>query len=401
MTGWIPERIFFPSHTSKELKDFETPIDRAWDRLFSANSFGDCLITVSTTRDLTEEAAEFLGLVTGHAYAVLNVFESQNGIKLLKLKNPWSCRGWLGKYSPSDNIWRDNLLRKELRYDPEEASKRNDGIFWIRWDDVLLYFRNIQLSWNPKLFSYRMTTHGLWPKVQGPKNDTFNVGENPQYIIAFSRNGVLKKPTIWVMLSRHVTKQEQEGAEVKDFLTIHLVRNSAELKRLWVYPNGKGTIVQGCYTNNPHVLVRYDVSEPDDQYISLILSQHEKTQNISYTLSCYSTQSFTLGRPKMLPFSIDSTGEWTDETAGGAIGSKNFFTNPMFALILTEKTKLQLRCSISSQTIPSKSNEIAISLSSRFDHFLTVCSILFQSTSSFLKTTQKISRQRRLKNALF
>ena len=102
----------------------------------------------------------------------------------IKLKNPWSCRGWLGKYSPNDNIWRDNLLRKELRYDPEEASKRNDGIFWIRWDDVLLYFRNIQLSWNPKLFSYRMTTHGLWPKVQGPKNDTFNVGENPQYIIA-------------------------------------------------------------------------------------------------------------------------------------------------------------------------------------------------------------------------
>jgi len=346
LTGWIPERIFFPSkHATGKIRDFETPPDRAWDRLYSANSFGDCLITVSTTRDMTEANAKSLGLVTGHAYAVLDVFQSQNGTKLLRLKNPWACKGWTGKFSPHDKYsWRDSALKLELGYDPIEAAKHDDGIFWISWEDVLLYFRNMQLSWNPKLFSYRLTTHSFWPMDQGLKIDTFNVGENPQYIMVLSDNAVSSKPSIWVLISRHVSKQEQEGAEVNDYLTIHLLRNSCKLERVW-YPQGKATIVNGCYTNNPHVLLRYDISGPEDQYISLVLSQHEKTKDLAYTLSCYCTEPFTLTKPpKMLPSSLDLRTKWTTHSAGGAVGSRGFFANPMFAITLSEETKIQMRC---------------------------------------------------------
>ena len=91
LTGWIPERIFFAKDESK-IRDFETAPERAWERLFSANSFGDCLITVSTTKDLTEEHAESLGLVTGHAYAVLDVIQTKDGTRLLQLKNPWASK---------------------------------------------------------------------------------------------------------------------------------------------------------------------------------------------------------------------------------------------------------------------------------------------------------------------
>jgi calpain-7 len=347
LTGWIPERIFFPSkHSTGKIRDFETPPDRAWDRLYSANSFGDCLITVSTTRDMTEEKAKSLGLVTGHAYAVLDVFQSQNGTKLLQLKNPWACKGWTGKYSPYDKFgWRDNALQRELGYDPIEAAKHDDGIFWISWSDLLLYFRNLQLSWNPKLFSYRFTTHGSWPMDQGPKFDTFNVGQNPQYIMVLSDKAVSSKPTIWVLISRHVSKQEQEGAEVNDYLTIHLLRNSSKLERVW-YPHGKDTIVNGCYTNNPHVLLRYDILGPEDKYISLVLSQHEKTQDLAYTLSCYCTEAFTLTKPpKMLPSSCDVRNKWNTHSAGGPVGSRGFFTNPMFAITILEKSEMQIRCS--------------------------------------------------------
>ena len=91
LTGWIPERIFFAKDSNK-IRDFETHPERAWDRLFSANSFGDCLITVSTSRDISEAQAEALGLVTGHAYAVLDVFQSRDGTRLLQLKNPWASK---------------------------------------------------------------------------------------------------------------------------------------------------------------------------------------------------------------------------------------------------------------------------------------------------------------------
>jgi Calpain family cysteine protease len=91
LTGWIPERIFFAKNSTK-VRDFETPPERAWSRLFSACSFGDCLITVSTSRDISESQAEALGLVTGHAYAVLDVFQARNGTRLLQLKNPWASK---------------------------------------------------------------------------------------------------------------------------------------------------------------------------------------------------------------------------------------------------------------------------------------------------------------------
>jgi calpain-7 len=343
LTGWIPERVFFPKDPNK-VRDFETPPDRAWERVFSANSFGDCLITVSTSSDITEEQAVSLGLVTAHAYAVLDVFQSQNGTKLLQLKNPWAHKGWTGRYSAHDKTsWMADKLAGEVGYDHIEAAKHDDGVFWICWEDVMLYFRNLQLSWNPKLFSYRVTTHGLWPKDLGLSDDTFNVGANPQYIMALSDQAVQKKATIWVLISRHVSKQEQEGCEVKDFLTIHLVRNSAKKDRIW-YPHGPDTLVNGAYTNNPHVLLRYDTSGPVDQYVSLVLSQHEKSQDLAYTLSCYCTEPFSIGKPPPLLPSVCLTGTWTEMTAGGPVGSTHFFNNPMLAIKVTQEMSMQLGC---------------------------------------------------------
>ena len=123
-------------------------------------------------------------------------------------------QSWRGKYSCHDLRSWNASLRAEVGYDPELASDHDDGIFFIGWDDLLLYFRNIQLSWNPGLFSFRTTTHNFWPKDQGPIIDTFNVGENPQYVMILSKEALANKATIWVLISRHVTKQEQEGAEV-------------------------------------------------------------------------------------------------------------------------------------------------------------------------------------------
>ena len=91
LTGSIPERLFFPEDPSN-VRDFETPVERAWERLYSANSYGDCLITVSTSKDLSENEAEKVGLFTGHAYAVLGVVQTSNGTRLLQLKNPWASQ---------------------------------------------------------------------------------------------------------------------------------------------------------------------------------------------------------------------------------------------------------------------------------------------------------------------
>lgn len=167
LTGWIPERILFPKDPPK-IRDFETEPERAWERLMSAHSFGDCLITMSSDASVTDEEADRLGLITGHAYAILNVIQTTNGTRLLQMKNPWAHKGWKGRYSCYDTQgWSDPCFRSEVGYNPDVAREQDDGVFWICWEDVLVYYQNIHLSWNPALFRYRTSTHGLWPKDQG------------------------------------------------------------------------------------------------------------------------------------------------------------------------------------------------------------------------------------------
>ncbi|KAL3777474.1 hypothetical protein ACHAW5_007448 [Stephanodiscus triporus] len=137
LTGWIPESIILPENPN-DVRDFETPAERAWDRLYNAYSFGDCLATVSTSKALTEEKVKKVGLFTGHAYAVLKIVWASNGTKLLQLKNPWAS-----------------------------------------------------------------------------KDDSYNMSKNPQYTITLSEEAIRKKATLWLLLSRHVTKQEQESGEVE------------------------------------------------------------------------------------------------------------------------------------------------------------------------------------------
>ena len=126
-------------------------------------------------------------------------------------------QSWKGKYSTCDpESWKNIVLASEVSYNVEAAAKEDDGVFYISWDDVLKYFQNIQLSWNPSLFASRSTIHDYWPLKKGPKVDTFNIGENPQHVLHFSHDAIKKRATIWILISRHVTKQEQEGAEVSD-----------------------------------------------------------------------------------------------------------------------------------------------------------------------------------------
>jgi len=350
LTGWIPERIFFPEDpTGNNIRDFECPPERAWERLYSATSFGDCLITMSTSNDIPESKAEEVGLVTGHAYAVLSCIKTRNGTRLLQLKNPWAHKGWKGRFSCFDKTsWSDASFRNEVGYNPTTHGHFDDGVFWISYEDVLIYFRNIHLSWNPSLFSYRNTIHASWPNSIGPADDSFNLGENPQYILTLSDAALEKGASCWILISRHVTKQEQEGMDVTDYLTIHIHRSDRRKERIY-YPGGSSCVFTGAYTNNCHVLIRYDAKGPNDKYLALILSQYKKSNDLNYTLSCYCTAPFQLGKPQKDPQNcVSLRSEWTAQSAGGPPGSSGFGTNPMWSVAVAPdrfgKTFVQLTC---------------------------------------------------------
>ncbi|KAL7577068.1 hypothetical protein ACA910_006808 [Epithemia clementina (nom. ined.)] len=183
----------------------------------------------------------------------------------------------------------------------------------------------------------------MWPKDRAPYDDTFNVGENPQYILSLSDEAIRRKATIWILISRHVSKQEQEGADASDYLSVHVHRNKGMRETIW-YPGKSGhCVLTGAYTNNPHVLVRYDVTSGEDKNLSLVLSQYQKTNDLRYTLSVYSTESFVLAKPRPnLSCHLNRSGKLNPE--GGPLGSKQVIRNPMYSLSITkENTAVEVR----------------------------------------------------------
>ena len=308
--------------------------ERTWNRLVSGAKFGDVLITVSTG-EMAENVAEHVGLVPTHAYAVLDVREVE-GKRLLQVKNPWSHRRWKGAFSPQDKVNWTPSLRAALQYDQVAALQYDNGIFWIDYNSMLAHFKGLYLNWNRDLFAHHTALHAHWPTDEGPKNDTYNIGYNPQYtlnvVVPEGKGGKTKRAAsaaVWLLLSRHVVRKESEDSK-GDFLTLH-VYNKTDGRRVY-HPHG--AMISGTYSNNPHTLIRFN-APPGKHAFTLVVSQYERQRDISFTLDVFSTAPFSLKTLAWsLPHRITSMEEWTSETAGGSARSARFMFNPQLRLTL-------------------------------------------------------------------
>ncbi|CAM9119736.1 unnamed protein product [Ectocarpus sp. 12 AP-2014] len=371
LTGWIPEQILFEEHRppkghtsapqeQKPLDNYATA-ERVWQRLLSAHSLGDCLVTIATG-EISEDEAERLGLVPSHAYAVLDVKEV-NGTKLLQVKDSLGLRRWRGAYSSTYPHWTPALVRA-VNYPPQERLTLQDkGVFWVDFASVVQHFRHVVMNWNPNIFRFRNLMHLRWPVEIGPKNDSFNVGDNPQLSLSVksgatradsresssaidaAAGGVAAAAaTVWVLLTRHVTAIESDPTE-GDFLTMH-VYTDTQGKRVY-YP--EKPMFRGIYTNNPNTLVRFDLPEntgSTDKWVdyTLVVSQYEKKREVRYSVDVYCTNAFRLVQTPASPEHEHTVlGSWDQNSAGGALGTQFFYTNPQCALVLTQpETKIHI-----------------------------------------------------------
>lgn len=216
LTGWIPERVSIRPSSDPTFNK-----EAVFRKLLDRFRKGDVLVTVATG-EMTDAVADRAGLVSTHAYAMLDVREVE-GLKLFLLKNPWSHLRWKGNYSEIDQRNWTPELRRALKYDPENAQNFDNGVFWIDYDSLCQFFDVIYMNWNPGLFKYKPLLHGFqlsdsvmpvfffirhsygihstWNGGSGPAKDLYNISKNPQYSLELSPGS----GALWILLSRHIT----------------------------------------------------------------------------------------------------------------------------------------------------------------------------------------------------
>ncbi|GFR95180.1 calpain-7-like [Elysia marginata] len=280
LTEWIPERVAIRPGSSEFDKD------REFKRLLDRFHKGHCLVTVATG-ELSEAEADRAGLVPTHAYAMLDVKEHR-GLRLLMLKNPWNHLRWKGRYCEKDaGHWTPDL-QKALNYDPTSAQMFDNGVFWIDYDSLCHFFDVFYINWNPELFTYTTCMQHTWFAKEGPKKDTYNISDNPQYRLQVKGNQ--PSAAIWILLSRHIT-DKADFADNKEFITVLVYKNGG--KKVF-YPYDPPPYKDGVRINSPHYLCKL-VENTSDPY-TLVISQYEKNNTTHYTLRVYSTVDFTLTR---------------------------------------------------------------------------------------------------------
>ena len=80
-----------------------------------------------------------IGLVSDHAYAVIKSAEvdtKEGKVKLLKLRNPWGHKEWMGDWSDKSDKWTPELRTKL------EFVDADDGVFFISYLDYMRYYRS-------------------------------------------------------------------------------------------------------------------------------------------------------------------------------------------------------------------------------------------------------------------
>ena len=111
----------------------ESDAEKLWKELIAHEGKKDIINVASGGGSDTETNKH--GLVLGHAFTVLGTHTLSNGVRLVKIRNPWGAEKFKGDWSDTSDKWTDELA-KEVKLN--KTSK--DGIFWMSIEDYAKQF---------------------------------------------------------------------------------------------------------------------------------------------------------------------------------------------------------------------------------------------------------------------
>eukprot|EP00163_Fabomonas_tropica_P002241 TRINITY_DN1168_c0_g1_i2.p1 TRINITY_DN1168_c0_g1~~TRINITY_DN1168_c0_g1_i2.p1 ORF type:complete len:1191 (-),score=145.97 TRINITY_DN1168_c0_g1_i2:53-3625(-) len=324
--GWIPERVKI---------DRQLDADTEWDRIHTAQVAGRALVTLTTGQVRNAvfdevsgmEVSTTNGLVANHCYAVLETRNTQDGRRLLKVKNPWANQKWTGDYSDEDTRnWTDELMQT-LDYDSRSNAQFDNGIFWISWPDVVANFATINLAWDPSMYSHQEMVHGRWyaDSIGGSTNEFFTYANNPQYVLEISTE---IETEVSLYLCRHI-KNEDDTAGAGPYIALHVFEPPPPTLRVY---SPYRPVLKGVYINSCHFASRLKVPPGHHRYV--IIPSMSIKEGGRFSIFVHSQCPVTLSENIPIPetFVRQVASSWTEGSAGGSHSLCSFWKNPMYCL---------------------------------------------------------------------
>ena len=113
-----------------------------WDKVYKGNQANYIMTAASTGTEGAGDLVNQVGLVTLHAYAVIDAQEVQTRDgpeQILEIRNPWGQTEWTGDWSDNSSKWTPELKRQL------NLEAADDGRFWMCLADFCHYFSMVTI----------------------------------------------------------------------------------------------------------------------------------------------------------------------------------------------------------------------------------------------------------------
>lgn len=302
--------------------------DELWNEIDFKIHHGEYMMGICVD-GIYEERAVAAGLLTDHQYVILDCTVVKNGERLIKIRNPWGCREWNGKWSDDSEEWTEELI-KELN-----VTFGDDGIFYMNYEDFCQHWTNIE---SVRMFAFNNSWKCLTRKGEWGNSTGGNRAKNPQYLLQLE-----SEASIYVSLMQYDARFTDDDKLENDNIALVLVKytgSTIDNNFEHVLDLSKCQIItRSKFQTNREVTINADL--PAGEYM-IIACTYMKETNTTFVVRVFVQESkFQL--TALPPFSTIFhsrvfKGEWNAKTSGGCSNTWKWVRNPQYRVKITGAT---------------------------------------------------------------